>query len=176
MRDDVAGGPVARAALSVGAVTDRCGVHRDGDNVAVLADIYGRPNTKLVVIAVSAHLHSMETNSSMILTKYLEVHCRCKRPKLKEREDVKESIPVDVTTISQDHNYYTHDYRAYDDIDAELPTKSIQELEREIARLEGELGRMKVRPSKMSVQDIIGDKDKVKSSTGVEPLTPGVLE
>jgi hypothetical protein len=37
---------------------------------------------------------------------------------------VKESIPVDVTTISQDHNYYTHDYRAYDDIDAELPTKS----------------------------------------------------
>ncbi|XP_052216971.1 uncharacterized protein LOC127834893 [Dreissena polymorpha] len=86
---------------------------------------------------------------------------RCKRPKLKEREDVKESIPVDVTTISEDHNYYTHDYRAYDDIDAELPTKSIQELEREIARLEGELGRMKLRPSKMSVQDIIGDNDKM---------------
>ncbi|KAH3702676.1 hypothetical protein DPMN_077702 [Dreissena polymorpha] len=54
-----------------------------------------------------------------------------------------------------------HDYRAYDDIDAELPTKSIQELKREIARLEGELGRMKVRPSKMSVQDIIGDHDKM---------------
>jgi hypothetical protein len=38
---------------------------------------------------------------------------------------------------------------------------AVQELEREIARLEGELGRMKLRPSKMSVQDIIGDNDKV---------------
>ncbi|KAH3736399.1 hypothetical protein DPMN_042962 [Dreissena polymorpha] len=38
VRDDVADGPVARAALSVGAVTDRCGVHRDRDNVAVLGN------------------------------------------------------------------------------------------------------------------------------------------
>ncbi|KAH3836926.1 hypothetical protein DPMN_110302 [Dreissena polymorpha] len=37
----------------------------------------------------------------------------------------------------------------------------VQELEREITRLEGELGLMKVRPSKMSVQDIIGDNDKM---------------